>query len=213
MTKWGFKVHFRSLDIAAEEDSALGEPFELTPVVVPVRAHLDSVRRLIKGDIYNGRGSTLRSRYCNNFKVAQYNQEAATAGFWEMLLQDRILYSSLWMLSGTRLVPLSIGLRSRRLSRSAVLAFVARCERSRRATMARLQMKESLISSLDIEVMDHLCKWESATRKGSDSHLPHRDVGLRVRGPTLVRTIGSVPPKPIVASLNITVRKNSWSHW
>ena len=36
--------------------SALGENFEHTPLVVLVRGHLDSIKRLLRGDVYIGRG-------------------------------------------------------------------------------------------------------------------------------------------------------------
>ena len=55
-----------------QDVSALGESFDQTPLVVPVRGHLDSIKRLLKGDVYIGRGSRQRSlpksRYCNTFK-------------------------------------------------------------------------------------------------------------------------------------------------
>ena len=77
-------------------------------MVVPIRAHLDSVRRLLKGDVYIGRGSKQRalpkSRYCNNYKVTEYGRDAAIGAFRSKLLQDDGLYASLWTLSGTRLV-------------------------------------------------------------------------------------------------------------
>ena len=77
-------------------------------MVVPTKAHLDSVKRSLKGDIYVERGSRQiflpRSRCCNNFKVAEYGRDSAIAGFWDILLLDRSPYASLWTLSGTRLV-------------------------------------------------------------------------------------------------------------
>ena len=71
------------VDATAQEDqelSALGEAFEATPMVIPIRAHLD------------------------NFKVAEYGRDSAVAGFRDTLLLDRSPYASLWTLSGTRLV-------------------------------------------------------------------------------------------------------------
>ena len=41
--------------------SALGESFGHTPLVVPVRGHSDSIKRLLRGDVYIGRGSRQRS--------------------------------------------------------------------------------------------------------------------------------------------------------
>ena len=52
------------VDATAQEDqelSALGEAFEATPMVVPIRAHLD------------------------NFKVAEYGRDSAIAGFLDTL--------------------------------------------------------------------------------------------------------------------------------
>ena len=41
--------------------SALGESFAQTPLVVPIRGHLDSIKTLLRGDVYIGRGSRQRS--------------------------------------------------------------------------------------------------------------------------------------------------------
>ena len=40
-----------------QDVSALGESFGQTPLVVPVKGQLDSIKRLLKGDVYIGRGS------------------------------------------------------------------------------------------------------------------------------------------------------------
>ena len=100
-----------ALQSSAQEDqelSALGETFEVTPLVIPILAHLDSMKRLLKGDIYIGRGSKQRglprSRYCNNFKMSEHGRVAAIASFRDMLHQDSALHASLWTLSGTLLV-------------------------------------------------------------------------------------------------------------
>ena len=88
--------------------SALGESFGHTPLVVPVRGHLDSIKRLLRGDVYIGRGSRQRSlpksRYCNTFKVSQVGRSVAISSFREALRADPVLLNSLWTLSGTRLV-------------------------------------------------------------------------------------------------------------
>ena len=96
-----------------EEDkdtSALGEDFGCTPVVIPTRAHLDAVKGLLKGDLYIGRGSGSKqrslpkSRYCNNYKVAEYGRDVAITKFREVLIRDERLHRSLWTLSGRRLI-------------------------------------------------------------------------------------------------------------
>ena len=43
------------------ELSALGERFDSTPVVLPIRANLDRIKRLLHGDLYIGCGSRQRS--------------------------------------------------------------------------------------------------------------------------------------------------------
>ena len=73
-----------SLDV-----SALGENFDATPMVLPIRGCLGSVKRLLKGDLYIGRGSRQRSlaksRYCNTFKVSDVGREMAIERFRETL--------------------------------------------------------------------------------------------------------------------------------
>ena len=91
-----------------QDASALGESFDQTPLVVPVGGHLDSIKRLLRGDVYIGRGSRQRSlpksRFCNTFKVSQVGRSLAISSFREALLSDHVLLNSLWTLSGTRLV-------------------------------------------------------------------------------------------------------------
>ena len=97
----GTEIDCHSLDV-----SALGESFDSTPMVLPIRGCLDSVKRLLKGDLYIGRGSRQRSlsksRYCNTFKVSEVGREMAIDKFRESL-QDQTLHRSLWSLSGRRL--------------------------------------------------------------------------------------------------------------
>ena len=96
------------LDCHSVDVSALGENFGDTPMVLPISGCLDSVKRLLKGDLYIGRGSRQRSltksRYCNTSKVSEVGREMAIDKFRESLLQDQALYRSLWTLSGRRLL-------------------------------------------------------------------------------------------------------------
>ena len=48
-------------EAASLELSALGETFDSTPMVLPIRANLYRVKRLLNGDLYMGRGSRQRS--------------------------------------------------------------------------------------------------------------------------------------------------------
>ena len=84
-----------TLAVDGHDTSALGEGFENTPMVVPVRGHMDSIKRLLKGDRYIGRASKQRSlgksRYCNTFKVSQYGRSVAISSFREALLGDSSL--------------------------------------------------------------------------------------------------------------------------
>ena len=97
-----------TLAVDGHDTSALGEGFEVTPMVVPIRGHVDSIKRLLTGDRHTGRGSRQRSlgksRYCNTFKVSQCGRSVAISSFRDALLADRVLFASLWTLSGTRLV-------------------------------------------------------------------------------------------------------------
>ena len=101
-------VQLRATTTGTQDLSALGESFGHTPLVVPIRGHLDSIKRLLRGDLYIGRGSRQRSlpksRYCNTFKVSQVGRSLAILSFREALLADPVLLNSLWTLSGTRLV-------------------------------------------------------------------------------------------------------------
>ena len=90
------------------ELSVFGDVFDATPMVLPGRGHLDTIKRPPKGDLYIGRGSRqrslARSRYCKTFKVSQHGRVVAILGFRDALISDRKLHSSLWALSGRRLV-------------------------------------------------------------------------------------------------------------
>ena len=95
-------------DSDVNDHSVLGESFAATPLVLPVRGHLDSIKRLLKGDSCIRRGSRQRSlgksRYCNTCKGSQYGRPMAISKFRETLLTDKGLHRSLWTISGTRLV-------------------------------------------------------------------------------------------------------------
>ena len=82
-----------------QDVSALGESFDQTPLVVAIRGRLDSIKRLLKGDVYTGRGSRQRSlpksRYCNTFKVSQVGRSVALSSFRQALLADPVLHNSL----------------------------------------------------------------------------------------------------------------------
>ena len=78
------------------------------PLVVPTRTHLDEVRRLMRGDLYIGRGckqrDLQRSPFANPYKVSVYGREAAVDLFADHLDRDTTLSDSLWKLSGRRLL-------------------------------------------------------------------------------------------------------------
>ena len=77
-------------------------------LVVPSRTHLDEVRRLMRGDLYIGRGckqrNLQRSPFANPYKVSVYGREAAVDLFAEHLDRDTALSDSVWKLSGRRLL-------------------------------------------------------------------------------------------------------------
>ena len=88
--------------------SVLGGTFSQTPLVLPVRGHLDSINRLMTGDCFFGRGSRQRSLkrsiFCNTHKVSAVGRDRAIEMFKEDLSASPILLSRLWTLSGLRLV-------------------------------------------------------------------------------------------------------------
>ena len=73
-----------------------------------MRGHLDSVKRFMKGDYYIGRGCRQRSLGCSLFanpsKVAEYGRDRAIELFAKHLDDDVSLRSSIWILSGLRLL-------------------------------------------------------------------------------------------------------------
>ena len=105
---YGYASHLDVSEAKGQELSALGDTFEATAMVFPIRCHLDAIKRLLKGDLYIGRGSKQRSlgkrRHCNTFKASQYGRAAVITGFRDALLSDQKLYDSLWTISGRRLV-------------------------------------------------------------------------------------------------------------
>ena len=68
VTGIGREVFLHASATGTSDVSVLGDGFGHTPLVVPIRGHLDSIKRLLKGDVYLGRGSRQRSlpksRYC-----------------------------------------------------------------------------------------------------------------------------------------------------
>ena len=74
----------------------------------PVRGHLDGLRSMMVRNVYIGRGSSqrglARSRWCNDFKVAVYGRDHATAQLVEKLVSDDALRARLWSCSGATLV-------------------------------------------------------------------------------------------------------------
>ena len=75
-----------------------------TPIVLPIRGHLDSIKQLMLGDIYVGRGSRQRNLWCNPFKVSEHGRALAVSKFEHHLRTDQDLNEALWQLSGARLV-------------------------------------------------------------------------------------------------------------
>ena len=88
--------------------SIVGGTFEYTPMVLPVRGHVDSIKKLMVRDVYIGRGSRERqlrkSVFCNRPKVAVVGREKGKELFGRDLQADADLQARLWTLSGVRLV-------------------------------------------------------------------------------------------------------------
>ena len=99
----------KDTDSSAEKSvSALGGCFEDTPHGGADSGHLDSIRKLTRGDFYIGRGSRQRklerSKVCNKVKVSEVGRTKATSSFRDALLGDSKLRETLWSLSGRTLV-------------------------------------------------------------------------------------------------------------
>ena len=88
--------------------SVVGRDFQNTPLILSIRRHLESIKRLVKGDQNIGCGCRQRSsgpsKFANPFKVAQHGRERAIQLFSRHLERDKSLRSALWTLSGLRLV-------------------------------------------------------------------------------------------------------------
>ena len=88
--------------------SVLGGTFSQTPLVLPVRGHLDAINRLMTGDFYVGKGSRQRalkrSMFCNTHKVSAVGRDRVIEMFKEDLSASPNLLSRLWTLSGLQLV-------------------------------------------------------------------------------------------------------------
>ena len=88
--------------------SVLGMTEADTPMVIPIRANLDAIKRLMIGDYYIGRGSRQRglskSIFCNTHKVSAVGRDRAIQLFERDLSGNSSLYERLWTLSGLRLV-------------------------------------------------------------------------------------------------------------
>ena len=69
----------KATSTGTQEVSALGESFDKTPLVVPVRGHLDSIKRLLKGDIYIG--PRVQTTVTSQEPILQYVQGIAS---WEV---------------------------------------------------------------------------------------------------------------------------------
>ena len=88
--------------------SVLGTSFKNTPSILPVRGHLDSIKCLMKGDLYIGRGCRQRgvscSQFANPYKVPKFGRSRSIELFSTFLQDNAQLRSALWTFSGLRLV-------------------------------------------------------------------------------------------------------------
>ena len=77
------------------------------PLVLPTRADLETVKRMMKGDTYIGRGcrqrGLTRSVFGNPYKLCDYGRSQAVAKYRQLLDDSPDLSSQLINLSGRRL--------------------------------------------------------------------------------------------------------------
>ena len=99
---WRCVPRKRDPDIVAEPCSGRAKPGYVG------RSSAGCVKSLMRGDCYEGRASKQRgllmSRFANPYKVARYCRELVTAMYSHDLETVLRLWSSLWILSGLRLI-------------------------------------------------------------------------------------------------------------
>ena len=104
------RVFLRSVtpDTLERWQTVLGWSRAETPPVVPVRGHLEGIRRLMKGDNYVGRGcrqrGLQRSVFGNPHKVSVYGRARAVRRYAVTLARDEELRAKVWSLAGCRLL-------------------------------------------------------------------------------------------------------------
>ena len=78
------------------------------PLVLPIRAFLDDVKSLKRGDLYTGRESKqrnlVRSLFATPFKISTFGREVAVEKFANHLSSDQSLKNAVHTLSGKRLL-------------------------------------------------------------------------------------------------------------
>ena len=87
----------------------LGTDPSSTPLIMPMRVHLDSIKRMMQSDFHISTGSRQRnvkkSDECNQYKVESHGSDQAIVKFEEHLKSDQgLLLSSLWKLSVVHLL-------------------------------------------------------------------------------------------------------------
>ena len=87
----------------------LGTDPSSTPLIMPMRVHLDSIKRMMQSDFHIGTGLRQRnlkkSGECNQFKVESHRRDQDNVKFEEHLKSDQgLLLSSLWKLSVVHLL-------------------------------------------------------------------------------------------------------------
>ena len=90
-------------DSRESKRSACGTLQSETLAVVPICGHLDSIRSLMLGDVYIGRGARERdlpkSIWGNPFKVAKYERRMGIDEYAKTLVADGGLHTRIWTLS------------------------------------------------------------------------------------------------------------------
>ena len=89
-------------DLGRDADCSNPSAPGLRPWIVQIDGHLDSVKRLMTGDVYSGRGSPARdlqkSKWSNPFEVAVLGR-SGTQEFTKSLVAKGCLHIQVWRLS------------------------------------------------------------------------------------------------------------------
>ena len=163
------------------------------PLVVPTRADLETVKRMMKGDTYIGRGcrqrGLTRSVFGNPYKVCDYGRSQAVAKYRQLLDDSTELSSQLINLSGRRLL-----CHCKRFQQCHADAIIAKCAELCPGAHDRDRTAERVPTSEELNLMAIL-REEPSSDEGStaDEGVPDKGSGWVGSGPPMRVGVGYRP--------------------